>query len=109
MVERGSRIHFVSFAGSRHRAEVNFTSIEPQVSYTLENGRSMQTSPTITYDWTAEAWTLPLGADVGKTFTIGAQPVSLSVGGYGLVKRPNGDPSSIVRVQLTWIFPSGQQ
>ncbi len=25
------------------------------------------------------------------------------------VKRPNGDPSSIVRVQLTCIFPSGEQ
>jgi hypothetical protein len=101
--------HLVSFAGSRHRAKVNFTSIEPQVSYTFEDGWSIQTSPTITYDWTAEAWTLPLGTDVGNTFTIGSQAVSLMVGAYGLVKRPNGDPSSIVRVQLTWIFPSGEQ
>jgi len=28
---------------------------------------------------------------------------------YDLVKRPNGDPSSIVRVQLTCIFPSGER
>lgn len=42
--------HLVSFAGSRHRAKVNLTSIEPQLSYTFENGWSMQTSPTITYD-----------------------------------------------------------
>src|SRR5262245_14054594 len=101
--------HLVSFAGSRHRAKVNFTSIEPQLSYTFDNGWSIQTSPTITYDWTAEAWTLPLGADVGNTFTIGSRAVSLMVGAYGLVMRPNGDPSSIVRVQLTWLFPRGQQ
>jgi hypothetical protein len=100
--------HLTSFAGNRHRADVNLTSIEPQVSYTFENGWSVQTSPTISYDWTADAWTLPLGADVGNTFTIGSQAMSLSVGVYDLVKRPNGDPSSIVRVQLTCIFPSGE-
>jgi hypothetical protein len=101
--------HLASFAGNRHRADVSLTSIEPQVSYTFENGWSVQTSPTISYDWTADAWTLPLGADVGSTFTVGSQAMSLSVGAYDLVKRASGDPESIVRVQLTLIFPSGAQ
>jgi hypothetical protein len=101
--------HLASFAGNRHRADVSLTSIEPQVSYTFENGWSVQTSPTISYDWTADAWTLPLGADVGSTFTVGSQAMSLSVGAYDLLKRASGDPASIVRVQLTLIFPSGEQ
>ncbi len=100
--------HLASFAGNRHRAEVSLTSIEPQVSYTSENGWSVQTSPTISYDWSADAWTLPLGADVGKAFIVGSQAISLSVGFYDLVKRASGDPTSIVRVQLTLIFPSGE-
>ena len=100
--------HLASFAGERHRSDVALTSIEPQVSYSFENGWSVQTSPTISYDWTADAWTLPLGADVGKAFTVGAQAMSLQVGAYDLVKRPAGDPAAIVRVQLTFLFPSGE-
>jgi hypothetical protein len=100
--------HLASFAGSGHRADVALTSIEPQVSYTWNSGWSLQSSPTITYDWTADAWTLPLGVDVGKTFRVGPQALSLSVGAYDLAKHPSGDPEAIVRVQLTFLFPSGE-
>jgi hypothetical protein len=103
--------HLASFAGNRHRGDVNLTSFEPQVSYTFENGWSVQTSPTISYDWTADssnAWTLPLGADVGTSFTMGPQAMSVQVGAYDLVKHPDGDPEAIVRVQVTFLFPSGE-
>jgi hypothetical protein len=101
--------HLASFAGDQHRAPVSLTSVEPQVSYTFENGWSVQTSPTICYDWTADAWTIPLGADVGIAFTVGSQAMSVLVGAYDLVKRPSGAPASIVRVQLTVIFPSPER
>ena len=98
--------HLASFGGDPHRASVSLTSIEPQVSYTFESGWYIQCSPTITYDWSGQAWTLPLGTDVGKTFTIGSQSMSLQIGAYGLVRRPEGDPASIVRVQWTLLFPT---
>ena len=101
--------HLASFAGDQHRAPVSLTSVEPQVSYTFENGWSVQTSPTISYDWTADAWTIPLGADVGSAFTVGSQAMSVLVGAYDLVKRPSDAPASIVRVQLTVIFPSPER
>jgi len=100
--------HLASFAGSRHRVDVAVTSIEPQVSYTWDSGWSLQSSPTISYDWTADAWTLPLGIDVGKTFSVGTQAMSLMVGAYDLAKRQAGDPDSFVRVQVTFLFPSGE-
>ena len=37
----------------------------------------------ITYDWTADAanaWTIPMGADIGKAFKMGSQDLSLQVG-----------------------------
>jgi len=101
--------HLASFAGDQHRAHVSLTSVEPQVSYTFENGWSVQTSPTISYDWTADAWTIPLGADVGSAFTLGSLAMSVLVGAYDLVKRPSGAPASIVRVQVTVMFPSGER
>ena len=35
----------------------------------------------------ARAWTLPLGGDVGKSFSLESQAMQLSVGAYDLVKR----------------------
>ena len=53
----------------------------------------------------ADGW----GADVGKTLTIGSQTMSLQVGAYDLVKHPEGDPTSIIRVQVTLLFPTGNR
>jgi hypothetical protein len=53
--------------------------------------------------------TLPLGADVASAFNLGWQALSLSVGAHDLVKRATGDPAAIVRVQLTFVFPSGER
>jgi hypothetical protein len=99
--------HLTSFAGRDSRDTVNFTSIELLASYTFESGWYLQTDPTITYDWTAEDWVVPVGADVGKTFTIGSQSITLQIGAYDLVERPSGSPAVIVRTQLTWLFSTG--
>jgi hypothetical protein len=103
--------HLASFPGNRHRGDVNLTSIEPLVSYSFHSGWSVQCNPTISYDWTAHSpnsWTLPLGADVGRTIVVGSQALSVQIGAYDLVRHPDGDPASIVRVQVTLLFPSGE-
>jgi hypothetical protein len=62
---------------------------DPQLSViTLESGWYVQCQPEITYDWTAEstdAWTIPMGADIGKAFKMGSQDLSLQVGAYDLL------------------------
>ncbi len=100
----------MSFAGNRERGSVNQTYIEPEISYSFESGWSVDCDPAITYDWTAEtanAWTIPMGADVGKAFRMGSQDLSLQVGAYDLLKRPDGAPQWIVRVSVTFLFPRG--
>jgi hypothetical protein len=102
--------HLMSFAGNRARGSVNQTYIEPEISYNFESGWYLQCDPAMTYDWTADtadAWTIPMGADVGKAFNIGSQSLSLQVGAYDLVKRPDGAPQWIMRMSVTFLYPTG--
>jgi hypothetical protein len=97
----------MSFAGNRDRGSVNQTYIEPEISYNFESGWYVQCDPAITYDWTAEtgnAWTIPMGADIGKAFKMGSQDLSMQVGAYDLLMRPDGAPQWIARVSLTLLF-----
>lgn len=102
--------HLMSFAGNRARGSVNQTYIEPEISYNFESGWYVQCDPAMTYDWTADtanAWTIPMGADVGKAFSVGSQSLSLQVGAYDLVKRPDGAPQWITRMSVTFLYPTG--
>ena len=102
--------HLMSFAGTHARGSVAQTYIEPQISYNLESGWYADIDPQMTYDWTANtanAWLIPMGADVGRAFNIGTQNMSLQVGAYDLVKRPDGAPQWIMRVSVTFLFPAG--
>ncbi len=100
----------MSFAGNRSRGSVNQTYLEPEVSYNLESGWYGDIDPPMTFDWTAPAangWTIPIGADVGKAFSMGFQAMGIQIGAYDLLKRPDGAPQWIIRVQLTALLPSG--
>ncbi len=102
--------HMMSFAGTRERGSVNQTYIEPQISYNFESGWYVDCDPQMTYDWTADtanAWLIPMGADIGKAFNIGSQSLSLQVGAYDLLKRPDGNPQWIMRASVTLLFPAG--
>jgi hypothetical protein len=101
--------HLMSFAGDRNRGSVNQTYLEPLISYNFDSGWYVQWDPPITYDWTADtsnAWMLPMGADVGKTLTIGSQSMSLQIGSYDFVKHPSGAAQWMIRIQLTLLFPT---
>ncbi|MGA9721231.1 MAG: hypothetical protein WBQ86_02150 [Candidatus Binatus sp.] len=100
----------MSFTGNRERGSVNQTYIEPMISYNFESGWYVDCDPAMTFDWTADAanaWTIPMGADVGKAFKLGSQNLSLQVGAYDLLKRPDGAPQWIMRVSVTFLFPAG--
>ena len=66
----------MSFAGNRALGNVDQTYIEPMINYNLDSGWYADVDPQVTYDWTADtanAWLIPMGADVGKAFNIGPQ------------------------------------
>ena len=88
---------------------VNLTTIELQASYTFANGWYVQSNPTITYDWTDAASTVPVCVDVGKALTVADQAMTLQAGAYDLVEHPQGDPAWIIRLSVTLLFPTGEQ
>jgi hypothetical protein len=98
----------MSFAGNRSRGSVNQTYIETLISYNFESGWTVQCDPQMTFDWTADSangWTIPMGADIGKTFQVGGRTISWQVGAYDYLKYPDGAPEWIVRAQVTFLFP----
>ena len=102
--------HLMSFAGNRTRGSVSQTYIEPMISYNADSGWYADIDPQMTLDWTADtanAWTIPMGADVGRAFNIGSKSLSLQIGAYDLVKRPDGAPQWIMRATVTFLFPTG--
>jgi len=103
--------HLWSFAGDRARSEVNQTSFEVLLSYNFANGSYIQFDPVSTYDWSANgrnAWTVPVGMDVGKVFKIGSRAISVQLGAYDYVQRPQDAAQWMIRTQIMLLFPRGQ-
>jgi hypothetical protein len=103
--------HLMSFVGEHDQGSVNQTYIEPEVTYNFKSGWYVDCDPQMTYDWTADkadAWVIPMGADVGKAFSIGRQDMGLQIGAYDLLERPQGAPQWIIRIQFTLLFPTGR-
>lgn len=99
--------HLWSFAGSRGRQDVSLTQMELQVAYTHASGWYVQTNPTISYDWRApsqQAWTIPVGLDVGRTFAVGARGISVQLGAYYNVEKPSGSPGWVLQTQISWTY-----
>jgi len=48
-----------------------------------------------------------MGADVGKAFKWGSQSLSIQIGAYDLLKRPDGSPQWIMRMSVTFLFAAG--
>jgi len=98
----------MSFAGNRNRGSVNQTYIETLISYNFESGWTVQCDPQMTFNWTANSangWTIPMGADIGRTFQVGKRTISWQVGAYDYLKDSSGAPEWMVRAQLTLLFP----
>ena len=98
--------HLWSFAGPRTRDDVSLTQIEVLLSYTFANDWYVQTNPTMSHDWRAprgQGWEIPVGADIGRSFKIGAHSVSLQIGAYYNVKRPAGTAEWSLETQISWV------
>jgi len=94
-----------SINGDSTRAEVSSFFLQPFINWNLPHGSYITTAPEITQNWNHSAWTVPIGAGVGKIQKLLDQPVNFSVQAYGDVTSPSGAPDYTVRVQLQLLFP----
>ncbi len=99
-----------SFGGTSMRGgtKYNMFLTQPFVNYNFGEGWYAGTSPIITANWLTSgnnAWTLPLGANVGRVVKIGGKlPVNFSVGAYYNALRPEFGSTWQLRTQVTLIF-----
>ena len=99
-----------SFGGTSGRAGTRYNTFltQPFLNYNFGEGWYVGTSPIITANWLTagnNAWTLPVGANVGRVVKIGGKlPVNLSVGAYYNALRPEDGSTWQWRTQVTLIF-----
>lgn len=98
--------HIWSFAGDSSRADVNSTFVQPFLTYTTPNAVSYALTSETTYNWTTDAWSVPINFNVTKVKKIGEQLVSIGGGvGYWLKSPASGPEGFRVRTQLTFLYP----
>jgi len=105
----GALAHNVwSFAGAGDRDRVNLLTLEPFVYYNLPDGSYVTSNPTITANWMAtgrERWTVPVGAGVGRLFTVRRQMIDAQAGVYYNVARPSHASEWQFRFDVSFFFP----
>jgi hypothetical protein len=99
-----------SFGGISGRGGTSYDTFlaQPFANYNFGGGWYVGTSPVITANWLTagnNAWTLPVGANVGKVVKIGGKlPVNFSVGAYYNALRPEYGSTWQLRTHVTFIF-----
>ncbi|MEX2166200.1 MAG: hypothetical protein WD852_04150 [Methyloceanibacter sp.] len=101
--------HIWSFAdaGSRHRADVDQTFLQPFLAYTWKDSTTLNLDTESTYDWTNDEWTVPINLVVSHIYKFGGQPVSLAIGGRWYPEAPRFGPDWGIRAVATFLFPTG--
>jgi hypothetical protein len=98
-----------SFAGDDDRADVNQLFLQPFITYNMEKGWFLTTSPIITANWNADSgqtWMVPLGGGVGRQFKLGGKIASQFMVQYFYnVAKPDGAPDSSLRFTFQMAFP----
>jgi len=97
--------HIWSVAGSRERADVSVSLMQPFASYNFGRGTSASLSIDTNYDWNSKQWTVPINLGVSQVFTVGSQAMSFQVGGRFYAEAPEGGPEWGLRTTLTLLFP----
>ena len=98
--------HIWSYAGDDTRAEVNSTFLQPFIAYAASGGWTYTVNTQSTYDWTAQAWSVPLLFQVSKLTKFGDQPVNLAAGAKYWAESPDTGPQGWAGVfTLTFILP----
>lgn len=96
-----------SFAGDEDRSDVSLMTINPFFNYNFEGGWYLSTSPNLLANWLAEGekWLIPIGGGFGRVFSIGKQPVNMSLRAYWNVVKPEGAADWTLQYTFTLLFP----
>jgi hypothetical protein len=109
-----------SFAGSGSRPEVNQMTLQYFITYNLQKGWNVSSSPILSANWNNKApldaanggdttsggrWTIPVGGGVGRITRLGPQPVNMALNFYGNVVHPSGASSWGMRFQIALLYP----
>jgi len=98
--------HIWSFAGADDRADVSATFLQPFLSFTTPAAWTFTLNTESTYDWTNEAWSVPVNAVVSKVTRIGGQLASVGLGLRYWADGPDGGPKGLgFRLVATLLFP----
>lgn len=87
---------------------LNSMLIQPFINFNFGKGWALSTAPNITANFAAtpgQAWTVPLGLGLTKTFVLATTPMQFGAQYYSNVVRPNGAPSTQLKVVLSFLFP----
>jgi hypothetical protein len=99
--------HQWDIAGSGN-ADISQTSAQLFYTHLPGNGWSVGSSPTISYDWTAEQWTVPLNLTVGKTVVMKGRPWKFSVELNYYVEKPDAfAPEWMVSLNVAPVVKNG--
>ena len=92
----------------RRGTSYNAFLLQPFANYNFGGGWYVGSSPILTANWQVagdKAWTVPVGANIGRVIKIGGKlPVNFSAGAYYNVDRTEGGATWQIRTQATIIF-----
>ncbi|MFA3918790.1 transporter [Ruegeria hyattellae] len=87
----------------------NVSFLQPFVAYSTEGAWTYSLQSESTYDWEAEAWSVPVNASVSKLVQWGGVPVNLQGGlGYWLEAPEVGAEGVRLRLQAQVVLPKGR-
>lgn len=99
--------HIWSVAGDDDRADVSSTFLQPFVNYTTPQATSFFLNTESTYDWKAEAWSVPINAGVNQLVTVGKQRIQIGGGVRYWADAPDNGPEGWgARLNLVFLFPT---
>ncbi len=102
-----------SFAGNEQRLPVNQFLTQYFITYNMERGWFVATSPIITANWLAPGhnrWLVPFGGGFGRMTRVGSQPLVWQLNTYYNVIHPQDLPYAKwqVRLQVALLFPTAK-
>jgi hypothetical protein len=98
--------HVWSVAGEDDRADVSATYFEPWLSYVAKGVYTISVSVESTYDWEAEAGSIPVNFIVDRLLMFGDQPLQIGAAIKYFAESPDGGPQDFAfRLQATYLLP----
>ena len=98
--------HIWSITGDSDRADINATLLQPFMSHITPTMTTISMNTESTYDWEAEAWSVPVNFTVAQLLKVGGQVLQVAVGARYWAESPDNGPEDWgVRAVVTFLFP----